>query len=84
MTREESRMLREVHTQMGKLLYDLYEVPKGSPEDVRPLIQEIRIVVRAYQRSRWATRLVMWILPAVAGVGLAIEALSRWLRVLIP
>ncbi|MFQ6554111.1 hypothetical protein AAD018_017345 [Aestuariibius insulae] len=78
MTDEEREMLVEVHEQMGVLMRDLYGVPEGSPDDVRPLIYEMRTVVRAFQRASWVTRLLIWLLPTLAGLGVAIREITRW------
>ncbi|MFQ6550511.1 hypothetical protein AADZ90_021420 [Aestuariibius sp. 2305UL40-4] len=85
MTDGERKLLQEVHSQMGEvrdemaaLMRDLYGVPDGSPSDVRPLIHEIRIVVRAYQRASWVTRLLIWVLPTIAGLGVAIREIGKW------
>ena len=70
-TEEEQQMLRDLHTA-------LLGVPAGSPSDARPLLEDIRVVVRAYQRASWATRAVVWLLPAVAGLGVAYQTIRGW------
>lgn len=71
MTDEERQMLRDLHSA-------LLEVPPGSPREARPLLEDIRIVIRAYHRANWATRAVVWLLPAVAGVGIAFQTIRGW------
>ena len=71
MTEEEQSMLRELH-------HALLGVPPGSPSDAKPLLEEIRIVVTAYKRATWATRALIWLLPAIAGVGIAIQTIRSW------
>ena len=71
MTDDEQQMLRELHAA-------LLEVPPGSPKDVRPLLEDVRIVVRAYQRASWATRALVWFLPTIAGLGAAIATIRGW------
>lgn len=56
----------------------LLETPPGSPNDVRPLMEDIRVVVRSYHRASWATRALIWLLPAAAGVGIAAEKIRGW------
>ena len=72
MTDEERRMLREIHAA-------LFAVPPGS-RDAQPLIEDVRVVVRAYQRASWATRALVWLLPSIAGVGIAIEKIRSWFQ----
>ena len=71
MTNDEREMLRDLHSA-------LLEVPAGSSKDARPLIEEVRIVVRAYQRASWVTRVIVWLLPAIAGVGVAAQTIRGW------
>lgn len=73
MTDEQQRMLSDLHSA-------LLDVPPGSPKDAKPLIEEIRIVVRAYQRGSWFARFVVWSLPAVAGIGIAMEKIRGWFQ----
>ena len=63
-----------------KEIYDaLFEVPKGSPKDEEALIVGIRTVVRAYRRSAWAARLVVWLLPLASVVGAAwVSTAAGW------
>lgn len=72
MTDEQARMLEDLHTA-------LMSVPPGSGPDAQPLIQEVRTVVNAYKRGSWAVRALIWLLPALAGVGIAIEKIAKWL-----
>lgn len=70
-TDDERQMLRDLH-------YALLEVPPGSSKETRPLIEEVRVVVRAYQRASWATRAIVWLLPAIAGIGVATQTIRNW------
>ena len=85
MTDEERRMLSDLADsvdglikRVDKLYASLLETPDGSPDDARPFLEEARIVIRAYQRASWATRALVWLLPAIAGVGIAVEKIRSW------
>lgn len=69
---QERRLLRELHDAFLK-------VPEGSPSGARPLLADIRVVVQAYQRASWVARALIWLLPAIAGVGVAVEKINTWL-----
>lgn len=71
MTEEERKMLKDLHSA-------LLEVPPGSPEGKKPLLEEIRAVTEAYKRANWITRAVVWLLPALAGIGVAIQQIKAW------
>lgn len=71
MTEEESARLAELHEA-------LFNVPPGSPSDEKPLIHELRILVRAYKRTSWMTRMVVWALPTLAGLGVAAKSIYGW------
>ena len=71
MTDNERQMLQDMHRA-------LMEVPPGSPADERPLVEQMRVVCRAYQRGNWVVRAAIWVLPALAGVGVAIEKIREW------
>lgn len=71
MTDTERKMLEDLH----KALLD---VPPGSSKDARPLLEELRVVVKAYNRASWATRALVWLLPAIAGVGAAAQVIKGW------
>lgn len=73
MTEEESAILRRIDEA-------LFKVPAGSPKDTKPLIEGMRIMWLAYQRGSWAIRALIWILPAVAGVGMAYEKILGWFK----
>jgi hypothetical protein len=85
MTDGERETLRKVAEQvehngeLTEIIYAaLFEVPKGSPEGDRPLIEMIRIVVRAYQRASWITRVIVWLLPTAALIGASIAQVKGW------
>jgi len=67
----ESEMIEEIHR-------SLFEVPTGSPDGTRPLIEGMRIMWASYQRGSWAFRAIVWLLPAIAGVGIAAEKIHGW------
>jgi hypothetical protein len=68
---ESIKMQREMHTAF-------FEGPAGSPEGTKPLIEGMRIMWAAYQRGSWAFRAIVWLLPAIAGVGIAAEKIHGW------
>ena len=69
MTDDERQMLIDLHNAFMKS-------PAGS--DDPPLIVEIHKVVKAWQRASWGGRVLFWLLPAAAGVGIAIEKFYDW------
>ena len=71
MTDEERQMLKDIHEA-------LLSVPPGSPKDVKPLLEDVRMVVRTYHRASWATRAVLWLIPLAAGIGVALEKIRGW------
>lgn len=71
MDENERKMLTELHDA-------LLGIPAGSAKDARPLLEEIRVVVSAYKRASWATRAVIWLLPALAGLGVAVQTMRSW------
>ena len=73
MTDDERKMLAELHNALLK-------VPAGSLSDDRPLLEEIRVVVRAYKRASWATRWLFWGVPTIAGIGIAGQTISGCCR----
>ena len=50
------------------------ESPTGDP----PLIMRIGEVCEAYERGRWAARVIFFGLPALAAVGAAVQAVMSW------
>lgn len=66
--------LRDLHD----LRVALLDVPPGSGADAKPLLEEVRGIVRAYQRASWATRAAVWGLPTLAGLGVAVQAIAAW------
>jgi len=67
--------------QLDTIYRALFDVPEGSPSDTQPLIAELRRVVLAYKRASWATRAIIWVLPTLAGLGVAIKTIAGWLHV---
>jgi hypothetical protein len=79
MTPEEHAMIMK-HSELVKELHDaLLAVPAGSPKDAKPLLEEIRMVVRAYNKASWVTRAVIWMLPTLAGLAVAYETIARFM-----
>tara|TARA_R110000850_G_scaffold109320_2_gene222135 strand:- start:6391 stop:6627 length:237 start_codon:yes stop_codon:yes gene_type:complete len=72
MSEDDKAMLLDIHRA-------LFDVPTGSGAEEKPLIEGMRIVWRSYQRGSWAFRAVVWVLPAIAGVGIAAEKIKEWL-----
>lgn len=73
MTPEEHKMVVEIHQA-------LFAVPPGSPPDEKPLLEDIRVVCRAYKRAKWTTRAIIWLLPTAAGLGMAVETIWKWMH----
>jgi hypothetical protein len=63
-------MLHDIHQA-------LFETPPGA-RDERPLIEGIRAVVKAYERGSWLARAILWLLPAIAGAGIAAQHIREW------
>lgn len=64
------------------MLHQLHQaffgVPPGSPQDARPLVEDIRSLVTAYKRGSWFARFVVWAITGTAGVGIAIQTIRGW------
>lgn len=73
MTDKERQMLEDLHEA-------LLGVPAGSGTDAKPLLEDIRVVVMAYKRASWATRALIWMLPAIAGIGVAFQTVKGWFQ----
>lgn len=78
MTEAERKMLREAHDGIMELRAALLEKAPGSPSDEKPLLEDIRIVIRAYKRASWATRAVIWALPTAALIGASLKSLVSY------
>lgn len=70
---EERKMLFEIHEAF-------FVVPLGSSADTKTLIADIRLAVKAHQRLLWITRVIVWTLPTLAGLGVAIKTLISLLK----
>jgi hypothetical protein len=79
MTDEERLMLRETHAMATRINRALFEVPPGSPDSDQPLIEGLVIVWRAYQRGSWVVRMLVWLIPTIAGLGASIAVIKGWL-----
>lgn len=66
--------------QLDTIYRALFEVPEGSPPGTEPLISDLRRVVMAYKRATWTTRAVIWVLPTLAGLGVAIKTVVGWFQ----
>lgn len=73
LTEDERRMLQELHTALMK-------TPPGSSGDTRPLIEDIRNVVKAYHRASWVTRAIIWLLPTAALLGASANSIIDFVR----
>mgnify|MGYP000477646794 CR=1 FL=1 len=54
------------------------KVPAGAPDDEKPLIHDLRLMVRAYKRTSWAFRMLAWGIPTTAGLGVAVKTIADW------
>ncbi len=70
---KEKAMLLEIYTA-------LFEVPPGSSKDAKTLMVEIRDAVKFHQRTAWTARMVVWALPTLAGLGVAVKTLIALLK----
>lgn len=77
---KEKAMDEDYKKKIDDLHMALLEVPPGSSNSAKPLIEDIRVVVLAYKRGSWATRALVWLLPAIAGVGVAFEKIRGWIQ----
>lgn len=68
MTEDEKVMLREIYTAF-------FEPPLGSGSDGKSLIEEIRIIVAAYKRANWLSRMIFVGIPLFSAVIIAIKHL---------
>jgi hypothetical protein len=68
MTEEEKVMLREIYAAF-------FEPPIGSGADGKALIEEIRIIIAAYKRANWLSRMIFVGIPLLSGMVIAIRHL---------
>jgi hypothetical protein len=68
MTEEEKVMIREIYTAF-------FEPPIGSGTSGKSLIEEIRIIVAAYKRANWLSRMIFVGIPLVSAVIIAVKQL---------
>lgn len=80
-TEAERQKLDETHAFMTKMNEAFFEVPEGSPSDEKPLITGLRIMWRAYQTRRWAGRFLVWLIPTIAGLLIALDQIWEWIKV---
>ena len=73
MTNAERKMLYEIHDA-------LLGVPHGPLKDEKPLLEDIRHIVRAYNRFSWLGRSLIWFLPMAAGIGIAFDQLKNYFK----
>ena len=74
-------MDEEQAKQLATIYRAFFEVPEGSPKDTVPLIADVRRVVNAYRRASWTTRAIVWVLPTLAGLGVAIKTIVEWFTI---
>lgn len=70
-TDEEHRMIMEMHQAFMRL-------PPGAGKNDKPLIEEIRAVVKTHQRASWATRAFIWAIPTLALLGASLQSILKW------
>ena len=73
MTPEELEEIIQMQREMHRAFF---EVPAGSPEGTKPLIEGMRIMWAAYQRGSWFMRAIIWVFPTIAGVVISFDKLS--------
>jgi hypothetical protein len=73
LTQSEKQMLQDLHDAF-------LSVPVGSPKGAKPLLEKIRSVVATYERASWLTRATVYLLPTLAGLGLAVQAIVSFTR----
>lgn len=78
MTDEERAKLEETHKLVQKINRALFEVPEGSPEDEKSLVEGARLMWRDYRRGAWAFRIVAWGIPTLAGIGAGFLVIKGW------
>ena len=86
MTEDERRMLtdllsenRDLRDKVETLYTALMGVPVGSPEGTSSLLTDVRNVTTAYKRASWVTRMLVWGLPTLAGLGVAVKTVIGFL-----
>lgn len=72
MTDEERKMLYETHELTTRMYTQLFETPMGASKDTASLVQSLRRLVTAYERGSWAARALVWVLPTIVSMGVAI------------
>lgn len=73
MDEEERKMLRDVHDA-------LFAVPIGSPSDREPLIIRANAALDKLDRGSWTVRTLIWLLPVLAGMGIAFKEITGWIK----
>ena len=73
LTEDQEKMLEDLHNAF-------LSVPAGSPSDAKPLLEKIRTVVITHERASWLTRATVWLLPTVAGLGFAVQAIISFVK----
>lgn len=79
MSPDERVILKQTAERVEDISRALFEVPEGSPDDERPLIEGLRIMWRAYQRGNWIARVLIWLIPTTAGVLMGWETVKEWM-----
>lgn len=78
MNEDERKLLHDTHD-MAKEVHDaLLEVPTGSPRAERPLLVDLRLMVRAWKGLIFSVKALVWLIPTIAGVGIAWRTIAEW------
>lgn len=72
-------MLRETHAMAANLHRAFFDIPPGSPDGTRPFIENLRVLVLAYQRGSWLAKIVVWAVLGMATIGGAILQINGWM-----
>lgn len=73
MNEEERKMLKDVHDA-------LFAVPIGSASDKEPLIIRANAALDKLDKGSWTVRTLIWLLPLLAGLGIALKEISGWMK----
>ena len=77
MTEEEAEKIREETNDMVRQMHHaFFEVPIGSSE--RPLIEDLREVVKTYKRLNWLSKAALYIAAGIGALGAAYATLKDW------
>ena len=78
MNDEERKLLNDTHG-MAKEVHDaLLKVPSGSPKAERPLLTDLRMMVRTWRGLTLSVKIFVWAVTTIAGVGIAGSTILSW------